>query len=189
MTPQALYPVLVFVHVLAAIVLLGSSLFTPLVRASIRSAATVGEVRTWLGFARSMGRFNPAASLLVLATGVYLGSFGWWNAPWFAVALGAFLVNLILALRVVKPLGMSLASLLGGPAETRIPEAADRRRRTPSWELATDAMIANDCVLLFLMLGKPGLGTSLALLFAAQVGMILLRGMFRLIGRTQASAA
>jgi hypothetical protein len=45
---------------------------------------------------RRRSRANPAAAFILLGTGVYLGSAGWWTQAWFHVSLAAWLANSLL---------------------------------------------------------------------------------------------
>ncbi len=167
--------IVVFVHVAVAFVLVGSSLSAPLLRNAIRGAASPGELKQWVGFARRATRLNPAAALVLLASGIWLGAQGWWSTGWFWVSIAAWLANSLLAVLVVN----RTEALLDKAADAGWPAAAvDPIRFAPSWDAASGAMLANDLALVWIMLHKPSLAASVALTAAANailVGIALAR--------------
>jgi hypothetical protein len=169
------YTLILFVHILGATVLLGNSLSAPLTRTAIRSSTTVAELRGWLGFAGRMARPNPIAALVVLASGLYLGSQGWWRASWFLAALVAFVGNSVLAASVIKPLGMRIGRLLVGLDAAPVPAEANVLRNSRRWETVTDLMLANDVSVLYLMLRKPELGESILVLLIVNAAVAIVR--------------
>lgn len=174
----AIYEITVFVHVLAALVLIGNAFWSARLRAAVRTASTRGEVRAFIAFAIRSTRINPLAALVLLGTGIYLGSYGWWSAAWFYVAAGAWVANLLLAVLAV------------GPAERAVLEAADRgtgdvveadldrARSRRAWDLAAAVMLASDLAMVWVMFNKPGLAGALltiALFGAATMTLALRR--------------
>lgn len=161
------YALVLFLHIGAAIVLVGHTLGAPVLHASLRDAATASEVARWLGFARRSARWNPAASLVLLASGLYLGAAGWWRQPWFALAGAAWVANAILVRRVVMPsAGALMAAAIRAGAGPVDPEMA-RLRHSTAWALAAQAMIANDFAILFVMIDKPALNAAAVVMLVA----------------------
>ncbi len=157
------YSLAVFVHVLAAIYLIGSSLFSVFVRSAARGARTTGELRSWLAFGARSARFNPVAAMVLLASGLFLGSFGFFGVAWFWVALGMFVANTAIARAVFPRIGRRIAQAAGSAAPDQpVPEAADRARLSRGWDLATALLLSHDLAVLFLMLHKPTLVPALA---------------------------
>jgi hypothetical protein len=169
---MTLYALVLFAHVLAAAVLVGSSLSAPALHGAIRRAATVAELRPWTRFARDAARLNPASAVVLLATGIYLAS-GRWTEGWIQVGLALFVVNSALAVRVVKGtlarLGLAAAS-----GEGAVTESLDALRRSVALEVATHLLIANDVAALYLMVAQPGLAASLAVTVVAAAAAIAL---------------
>lgn len=162
------YSLAILLHLAAAMVLVGGSVFSLHVRRAILEASSAGALRTWLGFARRSSATNPVAALALLGTGVYLGSSGWWEYPWFQVALVAWLVNALLARQVLKPAGMALDSALAGVADDApVAGPVDALRRSPGWRVAAAMMLASDVAMLFLMVQKPALVESLVVVLGA----------------------
>lgn len=173
------YSLLVFVHILAATVLLATSLFEPLTRSALRRASTNGDALTWLAFQRRITRLNPLAALVVLASGVYLGTVGWTSQAWFQLAIVLFVANSLAASIVIKRLDTRLAQHLAGTPTHPLSRPADDARWSAAWDLTGAFLLANDLVLLLLMVRKPALGASLAILVAfhaaAALAAVLLR--------------
>lgn len=166
------YSLVLFVHVLSAIALVGHSIGAPLERAAIREAATLGDLRRWIAFAGRSGRWNPVVALVLLATGVYLGSIGWWEQAWFHVSLAGWFANVFLAGFVVKRAADATMAAALKAGEGPVPPHVDGLRRSSAWALATQSLLANDLAMLFIMMNKPGLLGSLAV--AAVANAVLL---------------
>lgn len=168
MPELSIYTLVLFVHVMSAIVLIGSGLIAPLTHRSIREARTLTELRRWLAFSRRSTKWNPVAALALLASGIYLGSIGWWTQAWFFVAVGAWLLNAALAAGVVGRAADSLAeAAAAGEGDGLVPAAVDLLRHAPRWRLAHDAMLANDVAILWVMMAKPDLVGSVAVVAVA----------------------
>jgi hypothetical protein len=149
-----LYRGAVFVHVLAAVVLMASSLSFLVIRSALRRAASVEELRGWLDAARMSAAANPIAALVLLATGLLLGAQGWWREAWFHVALAVFVLDVAWAVRVVHrsagELGRAAAEVAPGP----VPGELDRLRWSPDYDLPHDVLLGGDLALLFVMVVK-----------------------------------
>jgi hypothetical protein len=171
---MSLHTAVLFLHVVAAVTLVGHSLGTPLVLAAIRAAPTVAALRPWLRFAHDSARVNPLAALVLLATGIQLGS-GRWDEGWLQVACALFVWSTALAVGVVKATGERVAALAAADAEADISPALDTLRRSARWMLAADALVATDLATLFLMVAQPGLLVSVAVVVAANAGALGLR--------------
>lgn len=173
MSLQSLVP---FLHVLAAVFLFGHALTTPFVIVAIREAPTPSALWPWLRFARDSARLNPLAALLLLATGIWLGS-GRWSEGWLQVACALFVVSSALAVGVVKGTGQRLAALAASADDAAISPAVDALRRSPRWTLAASLIIANQVCSLLLMYAQPGLLSSVAVTVAANAGVLALRAL------------
>lgn len=156
----SMYSIALLLHVTAGIMLISSSLFAPLTRRAILSASSIEALRGWLDFARRSVRANPPAALVLLLTGLYLGANGWWSQAWFLVAIAAWVVNVLLAVLVLQRRAMALGQAAGRAAAGPIDDAIDALRRTPSWDVAEDVMLANDLAMIYLMFIKPSLAES-----------------------------
>jgi hypothetical protein len=178
-----LYPTVLFVHVVAATALVGHSLGTPIMRAVMRGAATLGELRTIVGVEARLARFNPLIALLLLVTGGYLGTAGWSHMEWFRLAVAGWVVNSVLALTVVKGRMQALGKAVAGDGP--VTREADALRQSTPLTVALQVMLANNLALLFLMMLKPPLLEALG---AFAVANVLLVGSALLPRRTARSA-
>lgn len=167
MSSTAFYSSVVFLHALAAIVLMGGSLHFALTRSAIRSAGTVEELRGWLAFDRRASATHPAAALVLLTTGIYLGAQGWWTEPWFLVAVAVFLFDALYAARRARLAAEALAGAAAGAAPGPVPEPLHRLRWSCSLDVPHDLLLASDLAMLFVMFAKPGLVASCAALLVA----------------------
>ncbi len=151
----SLYAIVLLAHITAGFYLVGGAFFAPRIRQAIVAAPSVDALRTWLGFARAATAANPPVALVLLATGVYLGSAGWWSTGWFYVALAAWIVNCALAIGVIgrtaAALGQAAAAAPHGPVGANL----DTLRRSRAWDLAEQVMRANDLGMLYVMYMKP----------------------------------
>jgi len=162
------YSLALFLHVAAASILLGGSVFAPFVRRALIAATTVGELRVWLGFARETSRANPAVSLVVLASGLFMGvEGGWWTDGWFMVAASAWLANALVAVLVIQRAAMVVGSAAARCRDNQVSDEVDRLRRSARWTLAADFLQANDLAMVYLMFNKPSALASGALLVTA----------------------
>lgn len=182
-----LYAAIVFVHVLAASVLLGTSLVFPLTRRTLRSVRTVAELRAWLAFARSSSSANPACALVLLATGLYLGSNGWWTTAWFGVAVGLFVVNGFYAARAVEGASAALGAATAEAGDGPVPQPVEALRWSSRLDLPADLLLANDVSALFIMIVKPGL-LGCAVAVAVANGALLALRRRRRAGRADTPA-
>ena len=173
-----IYEMVVFVHVFAALVLIGNAFGSARLRTEVRAARARAEVATFIGFTIRSTRINPLAALVLLGTGIYLGSYGWWSAAWFYVAAGAWVANLLLAVLAVNPAERAILDAAGRGTGDPIDDDLDRTRARRSWDLAAAVMLANDLAMVWVMYTKPGLAGSLvatALFNAATIALALLR--------------
>jgi hypothetical protein len=78
---------------------------------------------------------------------------------------------------MVKPalarLSADMASAFDGPVEHRL----DMLRWSRRWSFGGDLLMANDAAVLYLMVMQPGLGGSLLIVSAANLGVAAVRAM------------
>lgn len=160
------YALLLVVHVLAAAILVGNSILIAPVRRIFVDARTVSAARLWLGYERVLARLNPISAFVLLATGIYLGSAGWWSQGWFYIAVAAWLVNSFLAARVLKPAAAALEHAVGRAGEGQVTAEIDALQSARTWTTAIGVMRGSDIAMVYVMLIKPSLlhaGAALAL--------------------------
>jgi len=181
------YRLVLFLHVAAAVVLAGSALFAPLSRAAVRRAATIWELRRALAFARDAVRVNPLAALVLLATGLYLAA-GRWSEAWLVAGAALYVASAAVAVGIEKPAMARVAAAAPPSADGPVPASVDAARDSPAWDLATDALLANNVGAFFLMTYQPGPATSAATVAACAAAVLVARGMRRSARRQAAEA-
>jgi len=169
-----LYSLVLFVHVVAAVALVGHSLASPITRAVLREACTIRDAGRIAAFEHRLSRWNPVIALVLLASGVYLGSAGWWTQGWFYVSIAAWLVNAALAGRVVGPWVAALTAAADAAGEGPVPPGVDALRRSTRPAVAAQVMLANDIAILFIMMNKPTTLGSVAILGAVTSVLVAL---------------
>jgi hypothetical protein len=133
----------------------------------MKGAQSGQELGMWLGFGRQASAGNPAFGLTLLATGIYMGSTGWWSDAWFAVAATLWVVDLVMAVGVIKQSGKALGIALGKARGVLAPEVIELRDAR-AWDVAAAVLRGNNLTMLYLMFVKPGLVEASAVLAVAQ---------------------
>ncbi len=168
---MGLYELTVFLHVAAAMALLsGSIVGSPAVRAAIRRAQTTQELRAYLAIGRPLSVLEPVSAIVILATGVYLTSIAnFWALGWVQVAVAAWLMNLGVAVTMVKPAIGGIAAAVTASPEGDVGPHLDALRWSDRWSIGGDALLANDAAVLYLMTMKPDLAGALVVVIAANL--------------------
>ena len=162
------YDAVLFVHVLAGIALVGHSLSALVIRKMTCEAPSVSALLCLLDIERRTTSWNPAVAFVLLASGIHLGSAGWWTEPWFAVSILGWLANSLLASLLIQRTHGALRKAATQPAGPDVGQI-DRLRGSRRLTLSLAAMLGNDLGVLYLMIGKPGLAGSVAAMMAANV--------------------
>ena len=167
---------ILYLHILSATLLVGSSVASRLARRVVLGAADLASLRAAAEVVRCISLANPGLAIILLASGLYLGSVGFWHAAWFWAAVAAWLINSLLAVGVVGPAGRRLGLAAAGAGDGTIPAdvAALRRARAPA--VAADVMIGLDLAVLLLMIAKPAAALAI-LCLPAGVGLMLMLGL------------
>ncbi|MFP5308068.1 MAG: DUF2269 family protein [Actinomycetes bacterium] len=158
-----LYSVVLFVHVVAAIGLVGGTAWLHLSTVLARRAATVDGARSQVEYIGTVTKASMPFALVTVAAGLYLAFAGdHWGAGWPGVSLGLFVVAGAIAGGAIAPGVAALREVVdaapAGPVPHDVREAmADRRLVLLPWVLT-----GVDLAIVFLMTVKPALGTSLA---------------------------
>jgi hypothetical protein len=163
----SVYTGVLFVHVVTAMTLVGSTLMSPFLKAALLDARSVAELKALAGYANRSMKWKPLMALVLVASGVYLGSVGWWAQPWFYAALAAWFANMALGGGVIRRSATALGAAVSQAPEGAIDAGVDALRRAKAWSLGTALMMANDLATLYLMFTKPELVGSIVLLVGA----------------------
>jgi hypothetical protein len=157
-----LYGFALFVHIVAAILLVGGSAYAHLSTALIPRARTVDGVRSHVDWLYTFVKASGPIAGVVLAAGLYLAFAGsWWSAGWPGVSLALFLLGGVAAPTLVDPAVTRIKRLVDdlpdGPITPGLAaELADRRVTLVGWTLG-----GIDLAIVFLMTNKPGLLVSI----------------------------
>lgn len=151
------YQVVVFVHVLAAVILMGGSIgAAPSIASMVRHATTIEDIRRALHHARRLAPISPVAAVALLASGLYLAEAGsWWRWGWVWVSVALWVMNLVLATGVVRPSLAHLTKLVEVATVDTISADIDAARRWRGRAVAEDLILAGDLAVLFMMIAKP----------------------------------
>ena len=160
---MGLYTLMKFVHIAAAILLVGSYLLAPVLHGAIRGATDVRALRALARLQHRVISASGPAAALVLAAGVYMTFAGWsFTNGWIVVSITLFVTNGTLAMSVVDPHVKKLIAAAdeasdGPPDGTLIGIVRDARVLG-----AMRVVVGIDLAILFLMVNKPGWIGSLA---------------------------
>lgn len=178
-----LYNVLLFAHILGAVVLIGISLLDPVMARSTAKATSVSSLREWTGFTLVVARAaNPAAVVLLIA-GVWMTFLSWsWDQGWIVVSLAIFLLIGAMAGTVLEPHAKRLVAAADAAPEG--PVTAELRDIVHDSKVhrVHQLFLPLDMAVLFMMTNKPGwvgAGTAVGLAVAAAAALILRHGMRR----------
>jgi hypothetical protein len=171
------YAVVVFIHVVSAIALVGSTLFDPLFGAGVRRSETAQGLREWARVLLRTGQWAGRAAPVVLVTGIYLAfSGGWWGSGWLEVSLVLFALAGVGALGFLEPAAKRLVAAAEAAPDGPVGPELDALRHDRRAHVAESYLLPGDLTIVFLMTNKPGLtGALIAVAVAALAGTALLR--------------
>ena len=174
---MSLYPFIVFIHIAAAAILVGGSVLAgPLVRAAARRTRATQDLRAFLTLAHTLEAVDPIVAMVVLASGVYLTSVSnFWTFGWVQVSTAFWMASSFVAVGVVKPLLGRLAAEAKAAADAQVSERLNALRWSARWTYGGDFLAATDAAVLYLMTMKPGLFCSLAVVAAAYILIFAVR--------------
>lgn len=162
-----LYHVVLFIHVVTAIVVVGGSFAMDFAGTRAKRARSVDSLTSWLE-ALTIGSKAVAVSAgITFLAGLYLAFEGdWWGQGWMVVSLVLFLMAGALAGLVMdKGVARMLETTRTFPEGPMTPELG-RQLVQPAMALAGPAMVGTDLAIVFLMTNKPA-GYAAALTVAA----------------------
>jgi hypothetical protein len=168
------YTLVLFLHIASSCLLVGTSIVgEPAVRAAARRTSRPEELRAYLGVGSRMAPISPVAALLVLATGLYLtGAIGAWSLGWVQISMALWLANSVVAVRLVKPAVAKVLAASSEASDTSMGPRLDGMRWSAGWTWGVDILATNDAVILCIMVLKPGLPGSVAVLVLAHAAVV-----------------
>ena len=165
---MAWYNVLLFAHILGAVVLVGGSLMGPLVMRRLRTATSVASLRTVAGIVHAVSKASGPSAGLVLIAGVGMVLSNWsFGDGWIAVSLSLFVLSGVLAMAVADPVLKRLVTLAEETPEGPVTPELRELVHDPKMSAAHNVLLTVDVVIVALMTLKPGLAVSAAMALAA----------------------
>jgi hypothetical protein len=160
-----------FLHVVGALGLTAAFGVEAAGLAGLRRATDAHEALLWLRTRWWVLLVGPASIGLVLATGIYLTVAQWGADAWILVSLVS-LVALAIVGGVLTGVPMARVTAAVERASGPLPEALRRGLRSPLLTVSIMTRIAITIGIVFLMVQKPALRTSiLTIVLAAAVGV------------------
>ncbi len=171
---MTLYGFVLFIHVVAAITLVGSSAYAHVMSTTAANASSLEGARTPVRVLGGIFQVTKFASILTLLAGVYLTfERHWWGQGWVVVALVLFAGAGAAANVILEPWGKRVAEAAAAAdagAFTRLREVLTESRIV----LAAWIMTATDVTILLLMTAKPGYPVAIAATLIAWIAGVAL---------------
>lgn len=178
---MSVYPLILFAHVIGAICIftgIGIWLFSA---AALRRAVSVEQVRLIAAPAIVCGNLVVGALFILGAAGIYMALTVWDGArqPWIIVATVSFLLLGPGGAFVLDPRLRAIARMAHSAPDGPLPEELARRVRDPILEAGLRIYVSMLFGIVFLMITKPPLMTSLlAIATALALGLVLAAPLF-----------
>lgn len=175
---MTLYGSALFLHVVAAIGLVGSTVFIHATVVRARRTEDTDALGSLIALAHGFSRGANPLAIVVLAAGLYMAFAGeWWGAGWPVVSLVLFALAGVIASVVLDPWLRDLDARLteldrGAPLPGEVRASLD----TPKETVATWVVSGIDATIVALMTNKPGYAGALvvaavAITLAAAIGV------------------
>lgn len=168
---MTLHGTALWLHIVAAILLVGGSAWTHVATTRLRRARTVDEARAHAATVHAFVRASMPLAVATLAAGIYLATVGsYWTSPWLVISLVLFAaVGAMSGSQVDPAITQLVATLDDAPPG---PLGADAVAQAHGRGLATIPAVFGgiDLAIVFLMSNKPGLLLSVV---AATLGVVV----------------
>lgn len=157
-----LYHVVLFLHILGAVVLVGMGFFMPVLLRALLRTPTVAGFREWGRATHVIAKMGNPAAVVVLLSGLYMG---WaefsFKEGWLAVSLVLFIIAGGIAGGVLDPalkkLNAAADEAPDGPVSAELRSYA----ANPKMHNFESIMFGMDLAIVFLMVNKPALVPAL----------------------------
>jgi len=134
----------------------------------IRSAATLGQIREWMGILKSVRKVGFASMLTTAITGIYMMVTDWGGVAWIIAAMGSLVLVIALSLALTGPrmaaIGRALTTEKGS-----FSGSYHRLANHPLLWVSIQTRVAIALGIVFLKAVKPDLGGSLLTISVAIV--------------------
>ncbi len=171
---MTLHGTALWLHIVAAIALVGGSAWAHVAGTRLRRSRTVDEARAHAATVHGFVRASMPLAVVTLAAGGYLATVGrYWTSPWLVTSLLLFAVIGALSGSQVDPAVTRLVAALDEAPAGPLPSDVVDRIHARGLQLAA-VFGGVDLAIVFLMSNKPGLLVSvLAALAGITVGLAL----------------
>ena len=153
-----MYQLLVFVHIVCAIIWVGGAFFAQLLAIRVQRASDPTELPSFARNVEFLGMrvFLPASILLFIAGAAMVAQAWSFGQLWVAVAMGLWLLSVLLGALYIGPRTKKIAALFEaeGPTSTSARALLDKVFLVSRLELVSFAVIVA------LMVFKPGSGAA-----------------------------
>lgn len=162
------YDLLLFAHILAAIVLVGGSLIGPLLTRRMKHAASVGSLRAHAGVAAAISKVAGPSAVIVLLAGVGMVMMQWsFGTGWIAVSLLLFALSGGLTTALAEPALKRLIAAADDIPDGPVPPEVAVLTHDQKLHGAHTMLLTVDVAIVALMSTKPPLGASISVAVAA----------------------
>lgn len=163
-----LYGISTFVHIAAAMVLVGAAAASYPVMALIERSRNVAELRPLTQLLGLVFRIAPIAAVVTLLAGLHLAFAGaWWGSGWVVVALVLFVAAGGIAGAYLDPHAKRLIAAVEAVADGPVPAAVRDLVHQPGPHRMERVLTGIDVAILILMTNKPGYAVALLVAAAA----------------------
>lgn len=168
---MSLYNMIVFIHILGAIGIFVTLSVERLALFRLQRADSIEKSRTWWSVMRLLPRIGIPSILTLLASGIYLTIESWSEAPWILPSFGALVLIAFTGIALSRPTFGKLEAFYKSNAELQMPPKHSRLwgRLWGSLQIRTGLALG----ILFIMVTKPNLFTSLVILCASLFLMLI----------------
>lgn len=149
-----MYLLLVYVHILAAVIWVGGAAFIQILSIRVQRSGDLAEVPQFARHLEALGRrvFLPAA-LVIILTGLVMTAQNWsFSQLWILVAIGLWLVSAFLGAVFLGPGAVRAAAAFDAEG----PTSAAGRRELARLSLVSRLELVSFAVVIALMVFKPG---------------------------------
>ena len=152
-----LYNVVLFLHIMGAVVLVGVGFVAPLIMGGADRAGSIASWRDWIGVMQKVSKTAGMSAGLVFLSGLYMGLTGnHFSKAWLSVSLVLFFINGALAGGVLDKWLKRLMEQAEPVPDGPVPPALRAAQHEPKMQVVELLMLCNDFALVFLMTNKPG---------------------------------
>lgn len=162
------YDVLLFVHILAAVVLVGGSLIGPLLTRRMKRASSVASLQAYAGVGAAISKVAGPSAAVVLLAGVGMVVMRWsFGTGWIAVSLLLFALSGGLTAALADPVLKRLVAAADDAPDGPVPSELEVLTHDTKLNGAHNMLLTVDIAIVALMTTKPPLAASIGLAMAA----------------------